>query len=346
MVSSLCGTSDSSRRSTLVRTTQNTQHASNGLLYHPLSHVIAGKRILLIWDQAPGHKDKRVQEFIAQARHDDWLRVAYIPGGLTSLMQVCDIVCNKDLKAMIKSWYRAWKTKVVKSMPLGHMKLKLPRDEFIVALENIFREYNAKERSRPTIKPCFAKVGMNIFSDDMEPFKLHLKNLASHNVFKALVAAHLENAQGVELDSFIEMGVALLQLADEDARDTDDNDATHDDAVDSTDADINEFTTGNGWSVSTDEETTEAAEAASDVAAATPAASMEEVAAADSGVAAAVAAMVESIVADWEHDERVHEDMAARFNDGTAFGPAMSPEEQLQWAAENLEVSSDDDLDL
>ena len=47
-----------------------------------------GKRIFLIWDQAPGHNDGVVVAFLKEAREDDWLRVAYIPGGLTSLLML------------------------------------------------------------------------------------------------------------------------------------------------------------------------------------------------------------------------------------------------------------------
>ena len=146
--------------------------------------------------------------FLKKAREEDWLRVAYIPGGLTSLLQVCDLVCNKDLKAAIKHWYRQWKVKALKAKEStkGHVKLAMPRDDFIPALEQIFNEFNVKQRTNPTIKNCFAKVGMDIFNPDMDLFKAWMKNCSMHALYRSLIEAQV----GVEVDIDLEIETAFL----------------------------------------------------------------------------------------------------------------------------------------
>jgi hypothetical protein len=286
------------------------------------------------------YRDHHVKDFIEQAEADDWLRVAYIPGGLTSLLQVCDLVCNKDLKAMIKSWYQGWKIKALKQLPRGQVKLPMPRDEFVVALEDIFRKYNAKERSKPTIKPCFKKVGMDIFNDDMEPFKAWLKNLASHHVYKTLADYHLEQARGVELDTYIEMGVALLEIENEEGDVHDCNDPGQ--SIDSGENNANSVVDEDGWDIASDSDVEPPVGVVGDAAVVE-----EDVAAAeamDVDVVAAMDAIVKTLeeeAAEELYLDSVHEATNASHNDGTAFGEV---EAITNWAAANL--PTDDDADL
>jgi hypothetical protein len=49
-----------------------------------------------------------VQEFIEE--HKDRIVAVGIKGGLTSVIQVCDLVANKDLKQLIKTHYHTWHT--------------------------------------------------------------------------------------------------------------------------------------------------------------------------------------------------------------------------------------------
>ena len=200
--------------------------------------TMAGKRILLIWDEAPSHIDKRVREFVKQAREDGWLRVVMIPGGLTSILQVCDLVCNKDIKAAIKNWYMQWKVRELRKLGAGtgHRTLSMPRDTFIRALEGIFDLYNDGQRHTGTIKRGFLKVGMDIFNSDLSKFDNWMDTLATHSVYASLLLDHEESAQGVEV------GSGLVAESDSDTEsDTDtesepssDDDDSDDDGVDGT----------------------------------------------------------------------------------------------------------------
>jgi hypothetical protein len=66
-----------------------------------------GSKVLLVWDHAPAHDDKTVDAWLAL--NIDWLRVMCIPGGLTSIMQVCDLTANAQLKAEFKVIYARWR---------------------------------------------------------------------------------------------------------------------------------------------------------------------------------------------------------------------------------------------
>jgi hypothetical protein len=116
---------------------------------------------------------------------------------------VCDLVVNKDLKAMIKNWYMKWKVRQLKTLdPAGVVQLSLPRDEFIVALEDIFNKYNAEMRStsKSPIRACFEKVGMDVFNDDLRAFNEWMEKLQEQSYYKTLTEAHVESAEGVDFD--------------------------------------------------------------------------------------------------------------------------------------------------
>jgi hypothetical protein len=68
-------------------------------------HFPDGSKVLLVWDHAPAHDDKTVDAWLAL--NIDRLRVMCIPGGLTSIMQVCDLTANAQLKAEFKVLYAA-----------------------------------------------------------------------------------------------------------------------------------------------------------------------------------------------------------------------------------------------
>ena len=62
-----------------------------------------GTKIGLIWDHAPAHDSAEVQAFLHENR--EWLVTGLIPGGMTSILQVCDVAANHDLKVLMRQWY-------------------------------------------------------------------------------------------------------------------------------------------------------------------------------------------------------------------------------------------------
>ena len=100
-----------------------------------------GKKVGLIWDHAPAHTTGRVQEFIEEC--EDWLREVLIPGGLTSVMQLCDLIVNKLFKQYLREFYYKWRTAYIRRMKAkgvtGKLNIKLPRDEMIRLVRVIYK---------------------------------------------------------------------------------------------------------------------------------------------------------------------------------------------------------------
>ena len=75
----------------------------------------------LLWDRAPCQANAEIDAFIAT--HKDWLIVECIPGGLTSIIQVGDLIANAQLNADLKLWVAEWRCAQLRAMgwPAGHV---------------------------------------------------------------------------------------------------------------------------------------------------------------------------------------------------------------------------------
>ena len=148
-----------------------------------------GEMIGLIWDRAPCQANAEIDAFIETQK--DWLIVACIPGGLTSIIQFGDLIANAQLKAYLKLWAAEWRCAKLRAMgwPVGHVKLKLDREELVLAMEKIIAKFNAKQRENPTIDKCFLKVGQDIFNDDLGPFNKYMETLSEITLYKTLIEA-------------------------------------------------------------------------------------------------------------------------------------------------------------
>ena len=128
----------------------------------------AGKKIGLIWDHAPAHNSKEVQAFLEEAA--DWLVVVLIPEGMTSILQVCDVAANAQIKAQLRRWYFEWRRKAVAALleagHTGQAKLKMPRDDFIVGVEGTFKGFNREQRTTRSLEKAFQKTGSDPWSED------------------------------------------------------------------------------------------------------------------------------------------------------------------------------------
>ena len=143
----------------------------------------------LIWDRAPCQQNEDVEAFLQT--QSDWLIVRCIPGGLTSIIQVGDLVANAQLKVALKQWAAEWRTQQLQQMgwPAGHVKLTLRREEIVSTMERIIAEFNAKQMVNPTIDKCFLKVGQDIFNDDLSKFDEYMTNLSEMTIYKTLIDA-------------------------------------------------------------------------------------------------------------------------------------------------------------
>ncbi len=143
----------------------------------------------LIWDHAPAHINVEVSEYLDGAR--DWLRTELIPGGLTSVLQVCDLIVNKDLKNYIRDGYYRWRTQFVKDKRRegvsGKLKVKIPRDILIDIIEKAVKKMNRQQQQNPTIRKMFKKAGQDPFMQSIHEFKQHLDSLSKDSMYKTII---------------------------------------------------------------------------------------------------------------------------------------------------------------
>ena len=60
----------------------------------------------------PALRSGRVSEYVEKINKEGCLVFGFINGGLTSVLQVCDLVANKEFKALIKKAYMKWRAEL------------------------------------------------------------------------------------------------------------------------------------------------------------------------------------------------------------------------------------------
>ena len=157
-------------------------------------------KVGLIWDHAPAHDSAEVSAWLDANTH--WLTVMLIPGGMTSIVQVCDVAANAQLKKLIRKWYMKWRTGEIKRLReagrVGHFKLKLPRDEFIRGTEKIIKDFNELEKESRSIEKCFTRLGQNFErpTESRAAVRAYLDKIRDSDVFGVeQLAEMIENNQ-------------------------------------------------------------------------------------------------------------------------------------------------------
>mmetsp|Transcript_17294 Transcript_17294/g.42366 ORF Transcript_17294/g.42366 Transcript_17294/m.42366 type:complete len:712 (+) Transcript_17294:91-2226(+) len=155
------------------------------------------RKIGLVWDMAPQHASEQVLKFIRESR--EWLVVTFIPGGLTSILQPCDLVVNSALKKRVKKKYAIWKhTQLARDRTeKGHKTLKLSRKKLVQISLDVIRELNLEQRNHPTIRNCFRDCGLDPFSYDEDKHLKHLKKFKANSIKKTL----FENQMQMDLEA-------------------------------------------------------------------------------------------------------------------------------------------------
>ena len=64
-------------------------------------------------DAALCHQDKLVADYIKKRTDEGRLVLEEIHGGLTSVMQVCDLVVNREIKNLIKMKYLVYRREFI-----------------------------------------------------------------------------------------------------------------------------------------------------------------------------------------------------------------------------------------
>ncbi len=148
-----------------------------------------GERIGLIWDFAAAHKAVDVIDHAAMLG----ITLAYIPGGLTSILQICDLYVNKPLKQSFKRMYCSWK---MQNDPGPGGKYKVPRDNVIQWIEDSVRSFNQNQEDNKGIAHAFKKYGQDFRCEESLDFVQHLSTFSENCIYSSL----LENQTAVDFD--------------------------------------------------------------------------------------------------------------------------------------------------
>jgi DDE superfamily endonuclease len=146
-------------------------------------------RIGLIWDFATAHK---ADDVLGHARELD-ITVAFIPAGLTSILQVCDLIVNKPIKAAFKRSYCAFK---MRNDPGPGGKYVVDRDDVLVWIEEAMKEVNKSQAARNGIGHAFRKYGQDPRCEDTTELLECLTSLQENRIYASL----LENQAALDLE--------------------------------------------------------------------------------------------------------------------------------------------------
>ena len=149
--------------------------------------------------------DQKTQAYISRRVAEGRLVIGYVDGGLTSVLQICDLCANKQLKALIKKLYLKWRAEFIKAErerhpdePHRRVKLKISIEKMTEIIEAAIKEFNLSEKKNQSIKKTFKAAGQDIWSDweEVEPlFEEHLNKLAKLPLYKHTI----ENQTSTEL---------------------------------------------------------------------------------------------------------------------------------------------------
>ena len=154
-----------------------------------LHSCFPNEKIGLIWDHAAAHKSDQI---LLHAR-EIGITVAFIPAGMTSILQVCDLVINKPLKAAFKRRYCAFK---MRSDPGPGGKYKVERDDVLVWIEEATKELSRKLLVDRSIAGAFKKYGQDPRCEDIAELMDGLQCLQENRIYASL----LENQAALDLE--------------------------------------------------------------------------------------------------------------------------------------------------
>ena len=145
-------------------------------------------------------------------------------GGLTSVLQVCDLCCNDRIKRSFKKLYMEWRAANLRqqrvalreSIKIQHedgienptvkpLSLQRDRRAIINIVQRVFRDFNEQEESKPlelrVIHKTFQSVGQVLDADDLQ-FTEHLDKLSRCSAYMTsdLATSLLQHRQqGIDL---------------------------------------------------------------------------------------------------------------------------------------------------
>ena len=164
-------------------------------------------KVGLTWDHAPQHCTGIVREYIDKLESEGRLVVEMIPKGLTSVIQVCDLITNRGLKRNTKSKYYNWRASYIRDKrekllqagnPNGRISVRVSTPTMIGFIEEAVEDFNAAQLSSeyPSVKKFFRMAGQDPWFDCKDTLKAHLDSLEKDSLYKRT----FENQLAEQLD--------------------------------------------------------------------------------------------------------------------------------------------------
>ena len=170
-----------------------------------LDVIHPGKKVGLSMDMAPQHRGGLVQQYIKRRHAEGRLVVGYIDGGLTSVLQVCDLAANKEFKALIKKGYLGFRTQFIRKErertpddPNRRINMKIQVDTMTDIVEKAVKTFNSHQRTKRSIAKTFRNAGQDPWNPCEEDFKAHLDELAKLPLYR-IMEDGIESRTGVKL---------------------------------------------------------------------------------------------------------------------------------------------------
>jgi hypothetical protein len=144
-----------------------------------------GKKVGISMDMAPCQTGAKVRQYIAEKTSEGRLIVVFIDGGLTSVLQVCDLAANKEFKDNIKRLYLKYRTGFLwaeraktPDEPNRRIKTKIPVVRMTEIIEEAVKEFNTGQLETRSILKTFISAGQHPWKVCEVQFKAHLDNLS------------------------------------------------------------------------------------------------------------------------------------------------------------------------
>ena len=140
---------------------------------------------------APAHRSGCVSEYIEKRTKESRIVLGFINGGLTYVLQVCDLVSNKEFKAIIKNAYMKWRAKFLMAEraktpknKFRRIKIKIQVDTMTDTAEESTKALNYGEHTSRYIKKDFRFARQDPRVERKNGLVAHIYSLAKLKLYQ------------------------------------------------------------------------------------------------------------------------------------------------------------------